>query len=119
MLIVDDQPEIRRALRMVLKASSQPCRILGASEGESALALARSERPDLVLLDIVLPGSGPSGVLVCQELCKDSRTKVVIVSAEASDSIVEACLSLGAIEYIRKPFSVPDLQEKLGVWLGG
>lgn len=118
-LIVDDQPEIREALRMILEALPQPCRVLEASDGDSALALARAERPDIVLLDIVLPGSGPSGVLVCQELCKDSRTKVVIVSAEASDAIVEACLSLGAVEYVRKPFSVPDLQEKLAAWLEG
>jgi CheY-like chemotaxis protein len=118
-LIVDDQAEIRRALRLMLEALSQPCRILEAVDGDSALALAHAERPDLVLLDIVLPGSGVSGVLACQELCKDSRTKVVIVSAEASDAIVHACLSQGAVEYVRKPFSVPDLQKKLEAWLGG
>jgi CheY-like chemotaxis protein len=118
-LIVDDQADIRKALRMVIETLSQPCRILEAEDGDSALALARAERPDLVLLDIVLPGSGVSGVLACQELCKDSRTKVVIVSAEANDSIVGACLAQGAVEYVRKPFSVADLQEKLGVWLSG
>ncbi len=118
-LVVDDQAPIRKALRMMLEGLSQPCRILEATDGDSALALARSERPDLVLLDIVLPGSGVSGVLACQELCKDSRTKVVIVSGEASDSIVGACLSLGAVEYVRKPFSVPDFQEKLEAWLTG
>ena len=117
-LIVDDQAEIRKALRMILEALSQACRVLEATDGDSALRLARAERPDLVLLDIVLPGSGVSGVLVCQELCKDPRTKVVIVSAEASDAIVQACLSQGAVEYVRKPFSVPDLQAKLDAWLG-
>jgi CheY-like chemotaxis protein len=118
-LIVEDQAEIRKALRMILEALPQPCRILETADGDSALTLARAERPDLVLLDIVLPGSGVSGVLVCQELCKDPRTKVVIVSAEGSDAIVQACLSQGVVEYIRKPFSVPDLQERLAAWLGG
>jgi DNA-binding response OmpR family regulator len=75
--------------------------------------------PDLVLLDIVLPGSEMSGVLLCQQLCRDARTKVVVVTAQTQESIVEACLSAGAIERVTKPFSVNELQTKIEGWLSG
>jgi len=108
-LIVDDEPDARRLLREVVRRLPRPCRVLDTPDGGTALEIARQSRPDLVLLDIVLPGSSTSGVLVCQELCKDPRTKVVIVSGKASESITQACLSLGAVEIIRKPFSVAEV----------
>jgi len=116
-LIVDDEAPARLLLRTALKGVSVPCKVMEAVSAESALEIARKTRPDLVLLDIVLPGSSVSGVMVCQELCKDLRTKVVVVSGAATDSIVQACLSMGALEHVRKPFSVEEMQRKMEEWL--
>jgi len=116
-LIVDDEAPARLLLRTALRGVSVPCKVVEAVSAESALEIARRTRPDLVLLDIVLPGSSVSGVLVCQELCKDSRTRVVIVSGSATNSIVQACLSMGALEQVRKPFSVEEMQQKMEEWL--
>ncbi|HUU55385.1 MAG TPA: response regulator [Armatimonadota bacterium] len=106
-LIVDDEAPARTLLRKTLEAMSVPCRIFEAADGETALEVARRSSPDLVLLDIVLPGSSTSGVLVCQELCK-AHTKVLVVSGNATGSIAQACLSMGAADILRKPFSVQD-----------
>jgi len=68
-------------------------------------------------LDILLPGSSVTGVLLCQRLCKDVGTRVVIVSGRAGDSVVQTCLAMGALEHVRKPFSVDVLREKRARWL--
>jgi len=117
-LIVDDEAATRALLRATIEGLSIPCVISEAADGDAAIDIARRTRPDLVLLDIVLPGSSKSGVLVCQELCKDSRTTVVIVSGQAVDSVLNACLSAGASDQVRKPFSVAQMREKIAGWLG-
>jgi CheY-like chemotaxis protein len=104
-------------MRAAVEATHFPCRIDEASDGDAALLLAQKSRPDLVLLDIVLPDSSASGVLVCNQLCKDSRTKVVIISGQASKTIVQTCLNAGAIAFIPKPISIESLQEKVQEWL--
>ena len=73
----DSDSDLARLYRfeVEIEGLSVPCRIWEAAEGDAALRIARRERPDLVLLDIVLPGSSVSGVLVCQELCRDIGTK--------------------------------------------
>ena len=116
-LIVDDEPAIRTLLREIAEGLSVACRVYEAADGHSALQIARATRIDLVLLDIVLPGSSTSGVLVCQELCKDTRTKVVIVSGNAGQSILSTCFSMGAADCVRKPFPPDQLRDKLMAWL--
>ena len=116
-LIVDDEPAIRTLLREIAEGLSVTCRVYEAADGQSALEIARSRHPDVVLLDIVLPGSSASGVLVCQELCRDSRTKVVIVSGHASKTILRTCLSMGAADCVSKPFLPGELRSKLMAWL--
>jgi CheY-like chemotaxis protein len=116
-LIVEDEPSARALLRAILYQLDVPCRIDEAADGDAALEAARRRRPDLVLLDIVLPGSRASGVLVCQALCGDPRTKVVIVSGNASKSVIQACLSMGAVDCVRKPFSAEHMRSKLAQWL--
>jgi CheY-like chemotaxis protein len=116
-LIVDDEAQTRTLLRTVLRGVSVPCQVYEAVDGDAALELARRRRPDLVLLDIVLPGSSVSGVLACRELAKDLSTKVVVVSGKAGESIVRACLHTGAYAYVRKPFSVDDMRSKIEGWL--
>lgn len=116
-LIVDDEPAVRSLLREIAEGLSVACQIYEAADGQSALQIARSRHPDVVLLDIVLPGSSTSGVLVCQELCKDNRTKVVIVSGNANKGILRSCLSMGAADCVSKPFVPRDLRAKLMTWL--
>ena len=116
-LIVDDQPATRALMRAAIEGVPYACQVREATDGDAALRLAHEERPDLVLLDIVLPGSSTSGVLICNQFCREG-TKVVIVSGQASRAIVQACLSSGAVDYVPKPFSVEALREKLKEWLG-
>lgn len=117
-LIVEDDEPTRRLLRATVEGLSIRCSVQEAADGDAAIVLARRARPDLALVDIVLPGSSASGVLVCEELCRDPRTKVVVISGQAHESIVQAALSAGAVAYVRKPFSVDDLRAKLEGWLG-
>jgi len=116
-LIVDDEPAVRALLREIAEGLSVTCQVYEAADGQAALQIARSRHPDVVLLDIVLPGSSTSGVLVCQELCKDNRTKVVIVSGNANKTILKTCLSMGAADCVPKPFLPGDLRAKLMTWL--
>jgi DNA-binding response OmpR family regulator len=88
-----------------------------AGDSDTALRIARSTPIDLVLLDIVLPNSALSGVMVCQELCRDQRTRVVIVSGSSSKTIMDACLSAGALECVKKPFSLDDMRPRVQGWL--
>ena len=118
-LILDDEAATRALLRKTVEGLSVPCRVLEAADGEEALELTRRERPHLALVDIVLPGSATSGVLVCRELLKERGTEVVIVSGQATDSIIESCLELGALEFVRKPFDVEELKGRLEQWLAG
>ena len=117
-LIVDDEAATRTLLRKTVQGLYPSARINEASNGETALSIARTARPDLVLLDIVLPGSETSGVLVCQELTK-TRIPVLIVSGNAGGPILDACLSLGAADILRKPFTIEDAQAKIKACLGG
>jgi CheY-like chemotaxis protein len=116
-LIVDDEAPTRMLMRTAVEGAGFPCQVVEASDGDAALKLAADLRPDLILLDIVLPGSASSGVLVCNQLCKDSRNRVVIVSGQANKTIVQACLNAGARDYIRKPFAVEAFQEQVRGWL--
>ena len=116
-LIVDDEPAVRSLLREIAEGLSIACQVYEAADGQSALQIARSRHPDVVLLDIVLPGASTSGVLVCQELCRDSRTKVVIVSGNENKTILRTCLSMGAADWVTKPFVPRDLRSKLMTWL--
>lgn len=115
-LIVDDEAPARILLRKTIEALPIDCNIVEASDADTALRIARQSPPDLVLLDIVMPGSSTSGVLVCQELCK-MHAKVVIVSGNATGSIAQACLSMGAVDILRKPYSVQDARSMLESFL--
>lgn len=118
-LILDDEAATRALLRKTVERLSVPCRVVEAANGDEAIELAHREQPDLALVDIVLPGSTSSGVLVCRELLRMGATEVVIVSGQASNSIIESCLEAGVREWVRKPFSVEELQGKLEEWLAG
>ncbi|AVS62653.1 response regulator [Paracidovorax avenae] len=104
-LIVDDHAEIRRLLRMTLE--NQDVALHEAASGEAALAVARAERPDLVLLDVMMPGA-LDGMEVCRRIRADpglSHTRVIMLSALDGLHDRAAGLEAGASEFIAKPFS--------------
>lgn len=103
LLLVDDEPANLQVLRHTLQADY---RLLFAKDGEAALDVVHTDRPDLILLDIMMPGL--SGYQVCQAL-KDAPSTadipVIFVTALAEASSEQHGLSLGAVDYISKPFN--------------
>lgn len=102
-LIVEDHPTMREAMRMVLEHEGFAIR--EASDGAAALSMVRQQQPDLVFLDLNIPGT--SGADVLRELKGDPETRdvrVIIVTATGEEGR-EQVISLGADEYFTKPFS--------------
>ena len=116
-LIADDEPNIVISLEFLMGQAGYETRV--ATNGQEALDLAASFRPDLVLLDIMLPAK--SGYEVCQRLKGEAATrdiKVIIVSAKGRDVEVAKALELGADAFIAKPFSTRALVAKVQEMLG-
>jgi len=112
LLIADDESGIRSLVRMTLQRDQY--QILEAADGEQALALAREHRPDLVLLDVMMPGL--SGFEVCRALKDDPATAnatVVMLTAKAQDSDRAEGIAAGADDYFTKPFSPIALLRKI------
>jgi len=112
-LVVDDQPELRQLVTLSLGEGN--FRIRQAENGESALVQARIEPPDLVVLDLMMPGS-PDGFGVCWELKADPRfqhTKVLILSGETIKGSHRACEAFGADAFLPKPFSPSELAARV------
>ena len=112
-LVVDDQPEVRQLVSLSLGETE--FKIRHADDGESALVQARIEVPDLVILDLQMPGS-PDGFGVCWELKTDPRfehTKVLILSGQSIKGSHLACESFGADAFLPKPFSPTDLAARV------
>jgi two-component system KDP operon response regulator KdpE len=108
-LVVDDEPQIRRALRSGLTA--QGYEVLLAADGEEALDLAASRPVDLVVLDLGLPGI--DGLEVCRQLREWSSVPILVLSVRASDKDKVAALDLGADDYLTKPFSMAELLARI------
>lgn len=107
-LIADDEPNIVTALEFLLKRAGYDVRT--ATNGEEALALVESYAPDLVLIDIMMPGK--SGYEVCQRMRERPEwrhIKIVMVTAKGREAEISKGLSLGADLYVTKPFSTQEL----------
>lgn len=100
-LLVDDEPKVVRLARDYLEKNG--FRVITAGDGISALAMSRREKPDLVILDLLLPGM--DGREVCRELRRDSDVPIIMLTALAEESDQIVGLELGADDYISKPFS--------------
>ena len=103
-LVVDDDDMIRRLVRTVLEADE--FEVAEATDGESALALASSAEPAVVVLDVMMPGL--DGVEVCRRLDHD-RVKVIILTAREDPELEEDCRKAGANAFVTKPFSSIEL----------
>jgi DNA-binding response OmpR family regulator len=116
-LIADDQPTMRQLVRLTLESGN--FEILEAHDGETALTLAREERPDLVFLDWTMPGL--PGVDVCRALRDDPTTegmRIVMLTARSQPTDRDHARDMGADDYITKPFSPIELLEKVRDVLG-
>jgi DNA-binding response OmpR family regulator len=113
LLLVEDDHAIRSLLRLLFE--DEGFEVLEASDGPEALSVASSERIDLILLDLRLPGM--SGFDVCREIRKSSAVPIIIVSAQQDSHDVVAGLELGADDYVTKPFNDRELLARVRVQL--
>jgi len=107
-LIVDDDPDIIRLIKAYL--SEKVYKILEASDGESAMRMATTKSPDLMVLDVNMPGL--SGLEVCRNLRADKKTHkipIIILSARKDDIDRVIGLEFGADDYVTKPFNIHEL----------
>jgi two-component system, OmpR family, phosphate regulon response regulator PhoB len=112
LLIADDEDGVRSLVRMTLAIDS--FEILEARDGDEALAVAQRERPDLIFMDVMMPGT--SGVDVCRTLKEDPATAgmtIIMLTAKAQEQDREEGLAAGADDYFTKPFSPVGLLTKV------
>ena len=101
-LVVDDEVNLREMMRLYLEREGY--RVVVAGNGRDALYVARSEKPDLVLLDLMMPEMG--GYDFMRLFTKESDTPVIMLTAKMEESDKVAGLELGADDYVTKPFGV-------------
>jgi two-component system, OmpR family, alkaline phosphatase synthesis response regulator PhoP len=107
-LIADDEPNILISLEFLMKREGY--QVLLARDGSEALAAIVRERPDLVLLDVMMPGK--TGFDVCQAVRAEedlAGVKIVLLTAKGRETDIAKGLALGATDYLTKPFSTKDL----------
>ena len=117
-LIADDEPNIVVSLEFLMQREGHAVTI--ARDGVAALAAIRSERPDLVLLDVMMPGM--SGFDVCQAVRADpdlAGVRIVMLTAKGRDTDLAKGTALGADAYVTKPFSTHELAARVRELLGG
>lgn len=117
-LVCDDEPYIVESVSYVARKAGFA--VLTAEDGDTALQVAQSRHPDLIFLDIMMPGL--SGDEVCRRLKSDPATKdiyIVILTARGQEEDERRAMSMGANEFMTKPFSPRKLKEKLVNLLGG
>jgi Response regulators consisting of a CheY-like receiver domain and a winged-helix DNA-binding domain len=108
-LVVDDQPQMRRFMRSTLTSAGYE--IEDAKTGEEALRKIREFRPDLVLLDINMPGMG--GLATCREIRSGTNSAIIMLTVRNSEADKVAALDAGADDFVTKPFSTPELLARM------
>ncbi len=112
-LVIDDEPQILRALRTILTAKH--FKVTTALRGGEGLALAAAQAPDLVILDLSLPDM--DGVEVCQQLRQWTQVPIIILSVRDSERDKVRALDMGADDYLTKPFGIEELLARVRVAL--
>ena len=108
-LVVDDEPQIRRVLKTTL--STQGYVILEAKTGEEAVEVVRKEKPDLVLLDVNMPGAG--GIEACREIRRSSEAPIIMLTVRNAERDKVSALDAGADDYVVKPFGIEELLARI------
>ncbi|MGZ3617086.1 MAG: response regulator, partial [Ktedonobacteraceae bacterium] len=112
-LVVDDEIEIVRALRRSLTAHGY--KVFTASSGEEAFELTSRHRPDLILLDLLLPGM--SGLDVCRRMRAESNIPIIVLSVKGTEHDKVEALDQGADDYVSKPFGMDEVLARVRVAL--
>ncbi|HLX59410.1 MAG TPA: response regulator transcription factor [Ktedonobacteraceae bacterium] len=113
-LVVEDDPSIQRALKRSLMVNGYDVTVVDA--GRQAVELARAYQPDLILLDLCLPGE-VDGLDVCVQIRQWSQTPIIVVSARSEEQLKVQALDLGADDYLTKPFNNQELLARVRVCL--
>lgn len=108
-LVVDDEPQIRRIMRTTLTGAGYE--VDDAKSGEEGLGKLRSFRPDLVLLDINMPGMG--GLAACREIRASADVAVIMLTVRNTEKDKVEALDAGADDFVVKPFSTPELLARI------
>jgi two-component system, OmpR family, KDP operon response regulator KdpE len=108
-LVVDDEPQIRRVMRTALTGAGYE--VDDAKTGEEALEKVRAFRPDLVLLDINMPGMG--GLAACRAIRVDTSIAIIMLTVRDSEADKVDALDAGADDFVTKPFSTPELLARI------
>jgi two-component system, OmpR family, KDP operon response regulator KdpE len=108
-LVVDDEPQIRRIMRTTLTGAGYE--VDDAKTGEEALEKLREFRPDLVLLDINMPGMG--GLAACRAIRADAGVGIIMLTVRNTEADKVAALDAGADDFVMKPFSTPELLARI------
>lgn len=108
-LVVDDEPNIREVVERYLLRAGHAVTL--AADGDEALKLYRKARPDLVVLDLMLPGV--SGLEVCRRIQSERRVPLIMLTARGAEEDRISGLSLGADDYVVKPFSPRELMARV------
>jgi two-component system KDP operon response regulator KdpE len=112
-LVIDDEPQILRAVRTILTAKQ--FRVTTAARGEEGLTLAAAEAPDLIILDLSLPDL--DGIEVCRRLREWTQVPIIVLSVRDTEKDKVAALDRGADDYLTKPFSIEELLARIRVAL--
>jgi two-component system KDP operon response regulator KdpE len=112
-LVIDDEPQILRALRTIL--TEKQFRVTVASRGEEGLTLAATSLPDIVILDLGLPDM--DGIEVCARLREWTECPIIVLSVRDSEKDKVAALDKGADDYLTKPFGIEELLARVRVAL--
>jgi two-component system KDP operon response regulator KdpE len=108
-LVIDDEPQIRRTMRTTLTGAGYE--VDDAKTGEEGLAKMREFRPDLVLLDINMPGMG--GLAACRLLRADPNVAIIMLTVHSTEAAKVEALDAGADDFVTKPFSTPELLARI------
>jgi two-component system, OmpR family, KDP operon response regulator KdpE len=112
-LVIDDEPQILRALRTILQAKQYKVTI--ASRGEEGITLAATQSPDVVILDLSLPDM--DGFQVCERLREWTQVPIIVLSVRDSERDKVMALDKGADDYLTKPFGIEELLARIRVAL--
>lgn len=112
-LLIDDEPQILRALKTIL--SSGHFQVISAVTGEQGIALAAAQQPDVIILDLSLPDM--DGIEVCEQIREWSRIPIIVLSVRDNERDKVAALDRGADDYLTKPFNIQELLARIRVAL--
>lgn len=112
-LLIDDEPQILRALKTILQANH--FRVASAATGEQGIALCVAQPPDVIILDLTLPDM--DGIEVCRQIRQWSAVPIIVLSVRENERDKVAALDSGADDYLVKPFGIEELLARIRVSL--